>query len=131
MPKRKLRGPIGVMSFTSIAPEKPRTMSWQNGCFHEFLYRVIPLMLREETKGRFRKRAVLANVPSFRFFVPGNICMYPRSGFWYRGTSEYTLLPVCGTGEHPPKPPFWKPPFCEPPNVCGGMCPERPLKRDI
>ena len=39
-----------------------------------------------EIKGRFRKRVVLANVPSFRFSVPG---------------------------EHPPKPPFWKPSFCQ------------------
>ena len=52
----------------------------------------------------------------------------PHSGFWYRGTSACTLVPVFGTGEHPnvssfsflvpghpPKPPFWKPPFCEPP----------------
>ena len=55
--------------------------------------------------------------------------MCPRSGFWCRGTSECTLVQVFGTGEHlhvpsfrffgagehPPKPPFWKPPFCEPP----------------
>ena len=47
---------------------------------------------REETKGRFRKRAVLENVPSFRFLVLGNIRMYPRSGFWYRGTSACTLV---------------------------------------
>ena len=39
---------------------------------------------REERRGWFRKRAVLPNVA------------------------------VLGTGEHPPKPPFWKPPFCEP-----------------
>ena len=45
--------------------------------------------------------------------------------FWCRGTSECTLVPVFGTGEHPnvpsfrflarehlPKPPFWKSPFC-------------------
>ena len=58
--------------------------------------------VRDETKalGRFRKRAVLANVPSFRFLVPGNIHMYPRSGFfWCRGTSECTLVLVFGTGE--------------------------------
>ena len=42
--------------------------------------------IREETKGWFRKR-VLAYVPSLLFLAPGNICMYPRSGFWYRGTS--------------------------------------------
>ena len=53
----------------------------------------------------------------------------PHSGFWCIGTSECTLVPVFGTGEHldlyprsgflyrghPPKPPFWKPSFCEPP----------------
>ena len=43
-----------------------------------------------EIKGRFRKRVVLANVPS-----------YPRSGFRSAGT---TLVP-----------PFWKPPSCQPP----------------
>ena len=43
--------------------------------------------------------------------------MWPRSGFWYQGTSECTLVLVFGTGEHPPKPPFWKPPFCEPPII--------------
>ena len=51
--------------------------------------------------------------------------MYPRSGFrsggtsertlvpCFRsgGTSERTLVPVFVPGEHPPKPPFWKPPF--------------------
>ena len=41
--------------------------------------------------------------------------MYPRSGFSYLGTSECTLVPVFGTWEHPPKLPFWRPPFCEPP----------------
>ena len=40
---------------------------------------------REETKGRFRKRAVLANAPSFPFLVPWKIRMYPCSVFWYRG----------------------------------------------
>ena len=53
-----------------------------------------------ERKGRFRERAVLANVPSFRFLFRGNIRMYPRSGFRSRGTSakttllETTLLPT-------------------------------------
>ena len=32
--------------------------------------------------------------------------MYPRSGFWYRGTSEYTFVPFLGTGEHPNVPSF-------------------------
>ena len=81
-----------------------------------FLYQSESATFREEQKG-FRKRAVLANVPSFRVLVPGNIRMYPRSSFWYWGTSECTLVPGFGTGEHPPKPPFWKPPFCEPPKM--------------
>ena len=64
-------------------------------------------------------------------FVKGRFWrMYPRSGFWYRGTSACTLIPVFGTGEHPnipssnfgtgehvSKPPFWKLPLCEPPNL--------------
>ena len=37
-------------------------------------------MVREETKGRLRKRVVWANVPSLRFSFRGNIPMYPRSG---------------------------------------------------
>ena len=40
-------------------------------------------------------------------------CTYPRSGFRHRGTSVCALVLVFGTGEHPPKPPFWKPPFCQ------------------
>ena len=46
---------------------------------------------------RGNKRAVLANVPSFPVF-------------WCRGTSEGTPVPVWVPGEHPPKPPFCKPP---------------------
>ena len=49
--------------------------------------------------------------------------MYTRSGFWYRGTSECALVPVFGTGEHPPKPPFWKLPFCEPPTFLRFLTP--------
>ena len=61
-----------------------------------------------KTKGRFRKRAVLSNVPSFRFSFQGNMWTYPGSGFRSGGTCERTLVPVFGTGEHPPKPPFCK-----------------------
>ena len=68
-------------------------------------------------KGRFRKRVVLANVPSFRFSFRGNMRTYPRSNFRSGGTSECTLVPVFVLGEHLPKPPFWKPPFCQPPNT--------------
>ena len=66
-----------------------------------------------ETRGRFRKRVVLANVPSFQFSFRGNMRTYPRSGFRSGGTSERTLVPVFVPGEHPP--PFGKPPFCQPP----------------
>ena len=45
-----------------------------------------------QIKGRFRKRVVLANVPSFRFSFQGNIRMYPRSGFRSGGTSAKTTL---------------------------------------
>ena len=40
-------------------------------------------MFEEETKGGFEKEWFWR--------------MYPRSGFWYRGTSECTLVPVLGT----------------------------------
>ena len=63
---------------------------------------------REETRGQFCKRVVLANVPSFRFLFWGNMRTYPGSGFRSGGTSECTLVPVFVLGEHPPKPPFWK-----------------------
>ena len=62
-------------------------------------------------KGGFVKGWVLANVPSFRFSFRGNMRMHPCSGFRSRGTCERTLVPVFVPGEHPPKPPFWKPPF--------------------
>ena len=52
------------------------------------------------------KRAVLANVPSFRFSFWGNMRTYPRSGFRSGGTSERTLIPVLVPGEHAPKPPL-------------------------
>ena len=49
----------------------------------------------EETKGRFRKGVVLANVPSFRFFVPGehaNVPNAPSFRFSFWGTSAKTTL---------------------------------------
>ena len=69
-----------------------------------------------EIKGRFRKRVVLANVLSFRFSFRGSIRTYPSSGFRSGGTPECTLVPISVPGEHPPKPPFWKPPFDLPVN---------------
>ena len=69
-----------------------------------------------EIKGRFRKRVVLANVPSFQFSFRGNMRTYPRSGICSGGTSECTLVPVFVPGEHPPKSPFWKRRFPQPQN---------------
>ena len=73
---------------------------------------------REETSRRFCKGVVLAFfvpsfrllgtvvpflVASFRFLVPSFRFFVPSFRFW-------------GSREHPPKPPFWKPPCCEPPH---------------
>ena len=66
-------------------------------------------------KGRFRKRVVFANVPSFRLSFRGNMRTYPRSGFSFRGNIRtYPHSDFCSGGT-PPKPPFWKPPFWKPP----------------
>ena len=78
----------------------------------------VSMKFHRETKGRFRKRVVLANVPSFPV---------SRSG----GTCECTLVPVFVPGEHPnvpsfrflsrgnirQNPPFGKPPFCQPSKI--------------
>ena len=42
------------------------------------------------------------NVPSFRFFGAGE---HPN---------VHSFLFLGGAGEHPPRPPFWKPPFKKP-----------------
>ena len=73
-------------------------------------------LFREETKGWFRTRVVLANVPSFRFSFRGT-CEYPRSGLRSGGTSECTLAPVFVLGDISQNQPFCKPPFCEPPTI--------------
>ena len=78
---------------------------------------------RWERKGRFRKRVVLANVPSFgfrsgehanvplfRFSFRGNIRMYPRSGFRSGGTSAKTTLletTLLGTPENQSAHSWW------------------------
>ena len=59
-----------------------------------------------EIKGRFRKRVVLANVPSFRFSFRGNMRTHPRSGFRSGGTSAKTTLletTLLGSSESGPK----------------------------
>ena len=47
---------------------------------------------REGTKGRFCKRVVLVNVNSFRFFVQGNIRLYPRSALFGAEKITSTVL---------------------------------------
>ena len=59
-------------------------------------------------KGWFRKRVVLANVPSFRFSFRGNMQTYPRCDFRSGGTSERTLVPVFVPGEHPNETTFFQ-----------------------
>ena len=69
-------------------------------------------------KGGFRRysRVVLANVPSFLFFVPREHANVPSfSGFRSGGTCECTLVLVFVLGEHRQNHPFGKPPFWEPP----------------
>ena len=87
--------------------------------FEGALYRTFPppkiAGYSRGTKGRFCKRAVLANVPSFRFLVPSFCFLYPLSGFGTIVPYFCTLVPVFGLRGSSAKPPFWKPPFGEPP----------------
>ena len=78
------------------------------------------LLFHWETKGRFRKRVVLANVPSFRCAFGGNTRPHPRSGFPSGGACECTLVPVFVPEEHLPKPPFWKTTLLSIPDCFGG-----------
>ena len=85
---------------------------------------------RQGVKGRFRKRVVPANVPSFRFLFRG--ANVPSFRFFIpgeRSDCERTLVPVFVLGEHlnvpsfrfsfrgniRHNPPFGKPLFCQPP----------------
>ena len=63
-----------------------------------------------ETKGRFRKRVVLANVPSFRFSFRGNMRTYPRSGL----RSNVPSFRFSFRGSIRQNHPFGKPPFSQP-----------------
>ena len=47
---------------------------------------------KKETKGRLCKRAIVANVPSFRFMIPSFWFLYPRSSFGGPGTSAKATL---------------------------------------
>ena len=62
-----------------------------------------------EIKGRFRKRVVLANVPSFRFSFQGNLRTYPRSGFCSGEHPNVASFRGNIRQDHPfGKPPFWQ-----------------------
>ena len=72
---------------------------------------------RQMSKGQFRKRVALANVPSFWFSFRGNMRKYPHSGFRSGGNIRMYLRSGCRSGgnirqNHP----FGKPPFRKPPN---------------
>ena len=74
-------------------------------------------LTRDETKGRFCKRVVLANVPlpppPFRGKGTSATCFCTFKGKITCG--RCTVTPVTGVKIDLPKPPFWQPPFCEPP----------------
>ena len=58
---------------------------------HAQLFIVGGLISHWEIEGRFRKRVVLANVPSFRFFVPGEHANVPSFRFFVPG--EHPNIP--------------------------------------
>ena len=95
-------GPVrkGVLS-TDLAQEPQPEGNLHEGATH-------PRKSRE-TKGRFCKRVVLANVSSLLF-------LYQRSVLYTLVPFLGAILPFIvpsfrfwGSREHPPKPPFWKP----------------------
>ena len=69
---------------------------------------VIIFFCREETKEWFRKRVVLANIPSFRFFAPGEHANVPSFHVLFRGSIRMYPRSSFVPGERPPKSPFWK-----------------------
>ena len=81
-------------AFPGARKPKSYSISQFGKNFPEIFPRSPPRVSHRETKGRFRKRVVLANVPSFRFSFQGNIRQ-----------------------NHP----FGKPPFCEPPIFLGNL----------
>ena len=101
--------PLFSKDFRGSAKRKTLAFLGKSPCFF-FIFQKSKDWRVRELRGRSRKRAVLANVPSIRLLVLGNIRMYLRSVFWCRETSDCSLVPFFGTGEHLPKPPFWKPP---------------------
>ena len=144
-PHRVLERESPVSSFWPVicVPERTHRVSLRNSPsaaelsefslpkqYSQMVFRPFPAdperVSHQETEGRFCKRVVLANVPSFRFSFRGNMRTYPRSGFRSGRTSECTLVPVFVLGEHPPKPPFWKTTLLATPE-----CHLRPLKAHL
>ena len=95
--------------FGGEQPQKTQTLRiWNTSCLGCMRRESYSAKSHWETKGRFRKRLALANVPSFRFSFRGEHANVPSFRFCSGGTSECTLVPVFVLGEHPPKPPFWR-----------------------
>ena len=93
------------MAENSSNSKCPVTQQWQGCCCH------IKSKRLKETKGRLSKKASLANVPSFRFFVPVFRFAYPPGAPVL--VPSFRFLYSCSGLEHLPKPRFWKAPFCE------------------
>ena len=72
------------------------------------------LFVTGRLKGRFRNLGWFWRTYPRYGFCSGGTCERTLVGFRSGATSERTLVPVFVPGEHPPKPPFWKPPFCHP-----------------
>ena len=73
----------------------------------------LPEVERKEMSG-FVKGRFWRMCPRF-FSVPSFCFLYPRSGFLCRRFSFFVpSFRGFGVQEHPPKPPFWKPPFANP-----------------
>ena len=76
--------------------------------------RLAPAEIREETRGRFCKRAILANVPLFRVWGSRNIKNQSFLLLWQQ-CRERLFGGSLGTGEHLLKPRFFgKRPFANP-----------------
>ena len=92
--------------FQGQAQLVPGTIPGTKGGIESACVESLCVFFHWKIQGRFCKRVVLANVPSFRFSFWVNMRTYSRSRFCSGGTSECTLVPVYVPGEHPPKPPF-------------------------
>ena len=120
-------------SFLHPAPLEGYFQGWGWGCVKFDPLKTAEIAAKHPTchweiKGRFRKRVVLSNVPSFRFSFRGNIrrnhpfgnhpFVNTKKAHWeikgqFRKRVVLVNVPLFRfsfRGEHPPRPPFWKPP---------------------